>query len=118
MKRYAVTLLLLFIVAACATTPKGAEQTVYAAHGSYAAGLSIAIQYKNLPTCGPGVSALCKDPKKLKEMQDADDKAFAALSTAQQVVRAGPGPKADAAATAAQKAIEEFRKQTATVKVN
>jgi hypothetical protein len=103
--------------AACTTTPKGPEQTVYAAHGNYAAGLSIALQYKALPTCGPTVPPLCKDPKTLKEMQDADDKAFEALTTAQRVVRAGPGPQADQAATNAQKAIAEFRKQTSAVKV-
>src|SRR5678815_5866138 len=114
-----------YFVASCAPlgtqnpiTPKGPEQTVYAAHGDYAAGLSIALKYKALPTCGPNVSALCKSPAKLKELQDADDKAFAALSTAQQVVRGGPGPQANAAASEAQKAIAEFRKQTATVKVN
>lgn len=113
----ATAALALFLGSACTTTPKGPEQTVYAAHGNYAAGLAIALQYKALPTCGPTVPPLCKDPKTLKELQDSDDKAFEALTTAQRVVRAGPGPKADAAATNAQKAIAEFRTKTSSVKV-
>lgn len=109
--------LLLFVVAACVTTPKGPEQVVYAAHGNYAAGLTVALQYKNLPTCAPTAPPICKDPKKLKELQDADDEAYKALSTAQAIVRVGPGPQADVAATAAQKAVARFKAVTSTVKV-
>jgi hypothetical protein len=110
---------LCLLIAACTTTPKGPEQTVYAAHGSYAAGLSLLVQYKNLPSCLPDPAApvICKSDGKLRELQVADDQAFEALMIAQIVVREGTGPQAEAAATAASQAIAEFRKVTSTVRV-
>lgn len=116
MKKFAV-IVLMSVLTACTTVPKGPEQTVYAAHGSYAAGLTIALQYKSLPTCGDTTSDLCKDPEKLKQLQEADDEAYRALATAQSIVRMGPSPEATGAASAAERAVAEFRKQTATVKV-
>lgn len=114
MKRILAVALLAFLTA-CAgmVTPTKPSQIVYAAHGDYAAALPVAIQYKRLPTCGPAVSKLCKDPAVLKKLQAADDEAFKTLSAAQAAVRLGDGTGGSAEATAAQKAIAEFKKQTA-----
>ena len=108
-------------LAACGTTglvvPTSPAQAVYQAHGNYAAGLAVLLQYKALPDCAPASTVLCKDPAKLKELLEEDEKAFQALSKAQAVVRGDMGPAANQAARDAEKAIAAFRAKTATVKV-
>jgi hypothetical protein len=87
--------------AGCATTPQNAAQAVYAAHGTYATALTVAINYKRLPPCNkPPAPALCSKPEVVKQLQQADDVAFTALSTAQRIVRAP-----DSSATTVQTAI-------------
>ena len=96
--------------------PETPAQIVYAAHGEYAAALPIAIQYKRLPTCGPDApKVLCKDPLTFKKLLEADDEAFAKLSKAQAAVRAGDGTGGAVEATAARRAVDAFKKQTATL---
>lgn len=113
-----VVLAVLSIAAGCnGTGAKRPDQIVYAAHGVYAAELRAALEYKALPTCQPEALPVarpkfCKDPDVLKKLQEADNEAFKALSTAQAAVRQGDGTQGAAEATAAQKAVENFRKQT------
>lgn len=104
-------------LAACTAVPKDPAQAVYLAHGNYAAGVVVLLQYKALPACSPVVPQPCKDAAKMKELLEADDRAFDALSKAQAIVRGDSGPLANKAAQDAERAIAAFRAKTATVKV-
>lgn len=76
------------LLVACAVTPQTPAQAVYATQGAYASALTIAVAYKQLPDCArPTAPKLCSDRAVVTKLQDADDKAYAALQTAQTLVR-------------------------------
>lgn len=79
------------------------QQMVYQAQNNYNAALVVAVAYKSLPTCP--AAPICKTEKVVKEIQDADEVAFKALETAQNVVRAGDVDAAQAAIHATNIAI-------------
>lgn len=80
-------LALSFVLAACTTTPDSPAQAVYAIHGTYAAALTVAVKYKQLPPCPTVV--VCSDAAVVKRLQSADDTAYVALSAAQSAARLG-----------------------------
>ena len=87
-KLFAVIALVALVGCVSNTVGKTAAQAVYAAHGAYAAALSVAVQYRRLPACGaPLATALCSDAGIVAQVQRADDVAFAALSEAQSLAR-------------------------------
>lgn len=101
-------------VAGCATGPgtKGFSpaQSVYALEGAYASALHGAVAYRNLPVC-PSVQ-VCHSPTVVARLIAADDKAHAALVTAETVVRAhGAQAQITAALTSAQQLIATFAAQ-------
>jgi len=114
----------LFIVAllalsACATAPQSPAQAVYAAHGNYAAALTVAVAYRRLPPCAPSGPPLCSDKRIVADLQKADNVAFDALSAAQRVARApGAGANVQTAINAANQAIGAFSSITASLQVN
>jgi pyruvate/2-oxoacid:ferredoxin oxidoreductase alpha subunit len=102
----------------CATKPQTPAQSVYAAQGTYAAALQIAVTYKQLPACVAGGPVLCSDPAAVAKVQEADDVAYDALTAAQNIVRTpGAGLNVQTAITAATQAIAAFDSITATLKV-
>ena len=102
----------------CATAPQSPAQAVYAVQGNYAAALSVAVAYKQLPACQQGGPVLCSDSGVVKKLQAADDSAYAALTAAQNVVRSpGAGLNAQTAIVAAQNAVNILAALTANLKV-
>lgn len=89
MKRYVQFIAVLALVAlqACATQPQTPAQAVYAATATYDAALSVALTYARLPRCGPGVVPVCSQPEVVAKLQVADIAAFAAVQSAQKIVR-------------------------------
>ena len=72
----------------CAVAPQTPAQAVYATQGAYASALTIAVAYKQLPDCArPPTPKLCSDRATVVKLQEADDKAYAALQAAQTLVR-------------------------------
>ena len=73
---------------ACATAPQTPAQSVYAAQGTYASALAVAVAYKKLPDCNRAPRpVLCSDTAVLVRLQAADDAAFVALTAAQNIIR-------------------------------
>lgn len=115
MKRYAQHIAVLFIVAlaACTTTaPQNPQQAVYAATATYDAALSIAVAYRRLPPCGPGIVPLCSQAEVIAKLQVADISANAAIMAAQRIVR-DPKNTANASAAAVATAREALGVLTA-----
>jgi len=106
-------------IAACAVTPQTPAQDVYAIQGDYAAALSVAVAYKQLPACGqPTSPVLCSDKAVVAKLQAADDAAYAALTAAQNIVRTpGAGLNAQTAITAANQAVQALITITSTLGV-
>lgn len=121
MKRMIGALLLAFALGGlgCATAPQTPAQSVYQVQGSYAAALQIAVTYKQLPNCAqPAHPVLCSDAKVVGQLQRADDVAYAALTSAQNIVRTpGAGANVQTAIVAAQQAAAAFASITATLQV-
>ena len=84
----ASAMLLVGFTGGCATTPQNPAQAVYAAHGTYTVALTAAVKYKQLPACDkPTSPLLCSKPEVVAQLQKADDVAFTALQTAQNIIR-------------------------------
>ena len=88
---FAPFVLLMILLAGCATrvgeTP---AQVVYGLQGDYNAALAIASAYESQPRCLEGqdlTEAVCSDPDAVEAIRSADNKAYAALVGAQEVVR-------------------------------
>lgn len=107
------------LLAACSTVPQTPVQTVYAATATYAAALSVAVKYKQLPPCADAVthSPICSRAETVAELREADGKAFAALSAAQVAVRTPDiGTTAiERTVSAANRAIAVFSAVTASL---
>lgn len=102
----------------CATAPQTPAQSVYAVQGTYAAALSVAVSYKQLPACVQGGPVLCSDPAVVAKLQKADDVAYAALTAAQNIVRTpGAGLNAQTAINAASQAVNALASITSTLQV-
>ena len=101
-----ITLFLFLLLSACATGTTPAQK-VYGIQSQYNAGLVIAVAYKNLPECVPGLK-VCKKASVVKVIQDADNIAFPALETAQIAVRTGTLDVAQASVIAADVAVKAF----------
>lgn len=108
---------LLLAVAAC-TTPRTPAQGVYAAKSTYAAALTVAVEYRNLPPCQPGGPAICRDAKVMAVVLKADDVAAVTLDQAETTVRdaRASGDTLDKAVLAAEAAVASFKAITATLK--
>ena len=102
--------LILLVACATASTP---AQRVFQIQNNYNAGLAVAVAYKALPTCGPGITPVCKKDEVVKELQDADNIAAPALDTAQKAVRTGTLDVAQTAVIAAQAAVAALTAITA-----
>lgn len=112
--------LLLCLLPGCETTkPQSPAQAVYAATSSYEIALSVAVSYKKLPACAAGGPLLCSKPEIVAQLQKADAAAFAALSSAQNIVRspAFGQDAAQSAVVAAQEAVKALTTITTTLKV-
>ncbi len=104
---------LAFALAACAITPQTPAQAVYQIEADYAAALTVAVKYKQLPACGqPASPLLCANPPVIATLQKADDVAYAALSEAQTLIRT-PGIGADKVQTAIATAVSALKVLTA-----
>jgi len=82
----------------CATTGTSGTltpaQSLYGAETAYSAALTLAVAYRQLPTCGHGV-AVCHDPAVVAKLVAADTAARAALAAAQAAVTADASNAAD-----------------------
>lgn len=100
---------LCLMIGACTTmdgkqlTP---QQQMFSLKSSYEAALAVAVSYKKLPSCTlPAAPKVCSDVAKVKELQQADDVAFASISAAEKAVRDpkfDPGVQNSALSTAKQ----------------
>lgn len=125
--RAALALLGLLVLGACASplvtppAPKSPAQAVYEAAGGYAAALSVAVAYRNLPACGSaGATVVCSDPKVLAKLRAADDSAEALLHGAETVVAAKPAQPMNVqqqAVIASQLAVQALTAITSNLKV-
>lgn len=117
-KLIAVAILAAAWLGGCATAPQNPAQAVYAAHGTYTVALTAAVKYKQLPPCAqPAAPVLCAKPEVVRQLQQADDVAYAALSAAQKMVRnhnEGAGPIQTAVFNATQ-AVNAFANITKTL---
>lgn len=69
----------LLIFAGCAA-PQNAGQGSYALKSTYATGLRAAVEYKRLPSCAANPRPVpCSDAGVVKQLQDADDRAYSAI---------------------------------------
>jgi hypothetical protein len=113
-----IAAILAFTLAACASTatPTTAAQGVYQVKSDYAAALTVAVAYKNLPTCAAGGPVLCSEPRVVAQLRQADDVAYAALQAAENTARTpGAGANAATAVIAAQQAVQALTSITATL---
>ena len=111
---FAPFILFLFLLAGCATrvgdTP---AQVVYGLQADYNAALAIALAYESQPRCEDGqdlTEAVCSDPEVVEIIRAADDKAWAGIAAAQDVVLT-PGATDDAVSLAiasARAAVDVF----------
>lgn len=117
MTRFAIALLL--FVASCATAPTDPASAVFAATSTYAGALSVAVAYRQLPPCAQPVRpVLCSDAQVVKDLQRADDAAFAALTAAQRIARTpGAGANIPTALNAANQALAALTAITANLQV-
>lgn len=79
-----------FLIAACGTVtaPQSPAQGVFAAKAAYASALTVAVAYKQLPSCAPANHPpICSDAAIVKSLQDRDDIAAPALDAAERAVR-------------------------------
>jgi hypothetical protein len=76
-------------LSACASIPDPA-QSLYAAENAYEAGLTLAVAYRQLPTCGSG-AVLCHDRAVVAKLVAMDDAAKSALAGAQVAVQQHTG---------------------------
>lgn len=100
-KGWASVLLLPLFLAACfasfsATTP---AQKVYALQSDYNGLLAAVVKYESQPRCSVVVVRSCSKPAVVATIRKADNVAYAALRTAQNIVRA-PSPDEGALAKA------------------
>lgn len=114
----------LFFLAACATPEQGsgsAATSVYQAKLAYAAVLTGAVEYNNLPRCGrPTSPALCSSQGAVEAMRKANLAARSALDSAESTVRdpAVKGNTAQLAVTAAGNAVDSFKEIVTLYKRN
>ncbi len=88
MKALLALCITLLLLSACAGAPQTPAQTVYAATGAYTVALTAAVEYKSLPSCDlPDAPKLCARREIVMQLQQADDRAYAALTSAQVAVR-------------------------------
>jgi hypothetical protein len=108
-------------LAACATpgVPNTPAQTVYAAEGTYAAALNLAVAYRNLPVCGTAGVTVCHDPAVVQELVRANGVARSDLAEAETLVRStNPDQtKLDQAIAAAEVAVQAFAQIAEGVKL-
>lgn len=110
--------LMFALLAACSTAPQSPAQSVYAVQGNYAAALTIAVAYKQLPDCATTAATLCSKPDIVARLQKADDVAYPALQAAQNIVRQpNAGANATTAIFAAQQAVAALTAITSTLTV-
>lgn len=103
-------------LAGCSVLPQTPAQSVYVLESGYVASLNVALQYKHLPPC-PGPK-LCSDPAVVRDLQEADNYAYTAITDAQQAVRHGLNRETVAKLSAdAAAALAKFQAKTATLKV-
>jgi hypothetical protein len=107
--------LALAILAACATQPQTAQQTVYLATADYNAAARIIIAYKALPKCGsPAATVICSRDDVIAQLKAADTVAYEALKAAETTARSpGAGANAQTAIVAANQAIAALARVTA-----
>lgn len=102
---------LAFALSSCASVPETPAQKVFAATQMYDVALSVAVAYKELPSCDlPSAPKICSDAGVVETVQKADTVAYESLTAAQAIVRA-PAPTQSALQTAvlwAQGAIKAF----------
>lgn len=115
MKMIALPALVAFALAGCKTLPDTPAQTVYSLEGGYAAALSIAVAYRNLPLCD-GSTPICHDKATLANIEAASSAVSMDLDLAEKAVRSGDSPSKVAAATnLAVAALEQLQALTSKV---
>jgi hypothetical protein len=108
----------LVALAACATKPTDAPQSVFALEGELTTAINVATIYAGLPTCGATVS-LCSDPSMVAKLQTAAAAATSAILGAQATVTNGSASASaqTAALVAAAQAVSSLTNLTASVKI-
>ncbi len=109
--------IIIFALAAC-SAPKSSAQIVYMVQSDYATALRAELAYSSLPRCGkPTSPKLCSEVNIIKNIQQADNVAWASIQEAQAAVRTpGFGEAKIATAIATAKAlVGSFMKITQTL---
>jgi len=100
-----------------ASAPRTPAQTVYAVEGTYAAALTVAVQYRQLPDCSTG-APICSDAATIAKVRAADAAAWSSILTAQDAVRGGlTTAQISQTATQAASAVNAFYALTQALKV-
>jgi len=110
---------LVSLAIACASTPQTPAQSVYVVKAGYAEALTVAVAYKQLPSCAQSPRpALCSEAAVVAKLQAADDAAFSTLKAAEDIVRSpAAGMNVQTAIAAAQQALNALTSITATLTV-
>jgi len=106
-------------LASCATTqvqPKTPAQALYVVTGDYAAALTIAVRYRELPTCVEGGPVLCSKPEIVGKLVTLDARAWGAIDAAQGAVRSLlPANTQEAYVENARRDVADFSQLTRTI---
>jgi hypothetical protein len=91
-------------------TPKTPKQAVYAADAGFLAAVTVADNYKNLPSCGATASPICADQAVVAKIRLSANAADATLKAAEATVQDPhfAGSASDAAIVAATNAVAAF----------
>lgn len=124
MRKQGLSLALALGVVACASVgevpPQSPSQVVYQAEGNFNAALSVANQYKSLPTCGATNSpVVCSNANVVRVVQQTANTAWQALQSAQATVTDPrfSGTTTDQVIVAAQNAVQAFVSVANSLKV-
>lgn len=83
----ALGLAVLFLTGCASREAETPTQRVFALQADYNALLALAVAYESQPRCGPGERLGCSDADVVAEIRRADNHAFDAIRTAQNLVR-------------------------------
>ena len=87
--RWLKSVILSIVLVGCASSPTGQspQSVVFATRAAYEAALIVAVEYKKLPVCTVPAPAICSDPGIVTQLQQADNVANIAITSATSAVR-------------------------------
>jgi hypothetical protein len=119
--KYAISIVLCALLAACGAKPHDAQTAVYQVVAEYDVAVHAAVAYRDLPACTkPKTAIVCSDPAIVAKLQQAYRSTYPAIQQAEAAVR-DPNFNASTASTvliSAQAALAALTAITATLGSN